>query len=235
MGKSIVILGRGNVALSLDEALRRAGHSVLQMWHRGEPVASGADFYIIAVSDNAIAQVLPLVPRDGITLHTSGSTPMLTDGVLYPMQTFTRGRAVDWHRVPLFIEGKEASTLQEIRQLAETLSRSVTVLDSERRRVLHMSAVWACNFTNHMWDVCSQILEREGIPFSVMLPLIDETVDKIHTLSPHDAQTGPARRADSLTIDRHMSLLDNEKQEIYRAISDSIINQYNNPSQEGRG
>lgn len=227
MGKSVVILGRGNVATSLDEALRHAGHTVLQMWHRGVPVAQGADFYIIAVSDNAIAEVLQQVPHCGIVLHTSGSTPLITDGVLYPMQTFTKGRALKWKEIPLFVEAKDETLLGQVLELARSLSDKVTVLDSERRRTLHMAAVWACNFPNHLWDICSGILQAEGIPFDVMLPLIDETVAKIHGMTPRQAQTGPARRGDTGTMERHAEMLSGENRQLYEQISGSISNTHN--------
>lgn len=227
MGKSVVILGRGNVATSLDEALRHAGHTVLQMWHRGVPVAEGADFYIIAVSDNAIAEVLQQVPYGGIVLHTSGSTPLITDGVLYPMQTFTKGRVLNWKEIPLFVEAKNEDILAHVQELARSLSDKVTVLDSERRRTLHMAAVWACNFPNHLWNICSEILQAEGIPFDVMLPLIDETVTKIHEMTPRQAQTGPARRGDTKIMERHGEMLSGEIRQLYAQISENICQAHN--------
>lgn len=232
MESRIVILGRGNVACSLDEALRGAGHEVVQLWHRGEKLQKGADFYIVAVADAAIPEVMAMLSEElasesklHVVVHTSGATPLMGSGVLYPMQTFTKGRRVDWKRVPVFVEGKDEEKLRQIRALGESISDSVRVMDSEHRRILHMAAVWACNFPNHLWNVCQEVLEGADVPFDVMLPLIDETVAKIHEMSPQEAQTGPARRKDYGTMERHKALLEGEHKQLYAMLSESIMNE----------
>ena len=145
-------------------------------------------------------------------------------GVLYPMQTFSKTSVIDWSQVPLFIEGSSDQTLNSIRELALTVSPDVTVLSSEGRKKLHLAAVFTCNFSNHMYAIAEQLLAAEGVPFRVMLPLVRETAGKVETMSPEDAQTGPAIRGDRKVIDEHLALLkDNpEYAELYRLISTDI-------------
>jgi predicted short-subunit dehydrogenase-like oxidoreductase (DUF2520 family) len=150
-------------------------------------------------------------------------------GVFYPMQTFSKEKAVDFSRVHIFIEGRDAGTLDLARKVAETLSANVHELNSSERRYLHLAAVFACNFANHCYALSAQILEAHGLPFESMLPLIRETAEKVETVHPREAQTGPAARRDENVMDAQKALLaDNpQMQQIYDIMSKSIIETLN--------
>lgn len=201
-----------------------------------------AEVYILCVRDAVLQELASRLyahlrkialtgnPRRGagaLFLHTAGSMsldvlPMLRRGVFYPMQTFTKSRPVDFSQVPIFLESQTDMRLMEL--LARALSQQVYHLDGESRRYLHLSAVFACNFVNHMYDLSARILEAHDIPFRVMYPLIDETARKVHSLPPREAQTGPAVRYDKNVMQRHLDLLtdDPSMQEIYKLLSRSI-------------
>jgi predicted short-subunit dehydrogenase-like oxidoreductase (DUF2520 family) len=140
---------------------------------------------------------------------------------MYPMQTFSRKRQVDFAEIPIFVESRTDE--ERLMMMAELISNRVWVLDEENRRYLHLAAVFACNFTNHMYDLSARLLAERGIPFSVLLPLIDETARKVHEMSPREAQTGPAVRHDMNVIGKHVDMLsDPMVKEIYTLMSDSI-------------
>lgn len=195
-----------------------------------------ADVYILAVKDDALPHLIDQLHRhcpDRLLLHTAGSVPMSVFGshaqcgVFYPMQTFSKERQVDFSRVHIFIEGSTPQALQTTRELAESINGGgpqVTELTSDQRRLLHLSAVFACNFANHCYALAEKILAKEGIPFDVLLPLIDETTAKVHTMSPQQAQTGPAIRYDQSIISRQSQLLADDPllQQVYDLMSQSI-------------
>lgn len=192
-----------------------------------------ADAYILAVKDSALESLIPPLARqhpDALFLHTAGSMPMDVFkgyarhyGVLYPMQTFSKNKEVDFREIPVFIEANNENALLVIRSIASTVSDRLYELTTEQRKYLHLAAVFACNFANHCYALAARVLEPQGIPFSVMLPLIDETARKVHQLSPHDAQTGPAVRYDENVISRQMALIDDEKtRQVYKLLSQSI-------------
>lgn len=199
-----------------------------------------ADAYIISVKDNAIANVLAEVAKgreDRLFLHTAGSIPMDVFkgyfhhyGVLYPMQTFSKERLVDFCDIPIFIEESCSETFAEeplvpsmLRLLAESISRHVYELSSDRRKHLHLAAVFACNFANHCYTLSADILAQVGLPFDVMLPLIDETARKVHQLHPLEAQTGPAVRYDENVIRMQEALIDDaDVRQIYSQMSQNI-------------
>ena len=145
-------------------------------------------------------------------------------GVFYPMQTFSKAKDVSFKNIPVFIEGNSVETEEVIRSLANKLSKRVITLSSADRKYLHLAAVWACNFTNHCYSVASDILDEHGILFDVMLPLIDETTDKIHRISPKEAQTGPAVRGDRNVMNQQLELMNDrvDLQELYRLLSKGI-------------
>ena len=145
-------------------------------------------------------------------------------GVLYPMQTFSKGACIDWPDVPVFVEGCNPACMDAVTKLAHDLSGNVTPLSSKGRKKLHIAAVFACNFTNRMYAISEQLLATEGVPFSVMLPLVRETARKVESIKPHDAQTGPAVRGDRKVISEHLELLKDypEFAELYRLISIDI-------------
>lgn len=233
-------------------ALAGAGHDLLQVYSKTEQsaerlaamlhcpwttelkeVSDGADVYIIAVKDGVLADVaqqLAAEHDERFLVHTAGSMPMETlptnrRGVLYPMQTFSKERIVDFKHIPCFVEAANEKDGELLHELAETLSESVYEANSEARKYLHLSAVFCCNFANHCYALAEKLLqEHGGLPFEVMLPLIDETAKKVHELSPKKAQTGPAVRWDTNVMEKHMQLLkDNPQlQEIYRLLSESV-------------
>lgn len=250
---NIAFVGAGRLATHLAQALYKSGHRIMQVYSRTLTSASAlaplveaeatddvkalttqADVYIIAISDKAIEPLLPQLAqgREQCSfIHTAGSMPLSVfsghiqhGGVLYPMQTFSKERPVDFSRVPIFIEGTDETTLQLIRQLAESISNRVEELSSERRRYLHLAAVFACNFTNHCYDLAAQVLQSQGLAFDLLLPLIAETAEKVETLHPHDAQTGPAVRYDQNVIEAQHELLTDLPlaQAVYDLMSHSI-------------
>lgn len=237
---NIVLIGAGNVGTHLKSALTDCGYNVLLAWNRSCSIPltalPKADVYIIAVKDDALEEVAKqmssTVPNDAVVLHTAGTLPLSLiaphfshSGVLYPMQTFSKTKDVDMKSVPFFVEGVDAEALAVARELAESLSDSVYELNSEQRRHLHLSAVWACNFVNHCYAQSASVLSEIGIPFSVMLPLVDETARKVHEMQPKDAQTGPAARGDENVMAMQMQLIkDDRVRELYRLMSNSIMN-----------
>jgi predicted short-subunit dehydrogenase-like oxidoreductase (DUF2520 family) len=250
----LVFLGSGNLATQLSLALRQKGYPIIQVYSRTEESASAlaeklgcpytidisflnpdGDIYISALKDSAIEDVLSKTNlKDKLLLHTAGSVPMdiLSSysscyGVLYPLQTLSKGRAVDFSKIPVFIEGKDAECLSVIKRLAEDVSETVYEIPSEQRMYLHLAAVFVSNFVNYMYALGDDILKEAGIPFSVLLPLIDETAAKVHDLSAKEAQTGPAVRYDKNVINKHLALLnDNEKmQQLYELLSRHIYRQ----------
>ena len=248
----IVLIGAGNVATHLGVALQQARWEIAQVYSRTEASASelanrlqvpfvtsiaevctDADVYIVAVKDDALPVLIPelVKGRNGMFVHTAGSVPMkvwegyaLNYGVLYPMQTFSKQKPVDFSKVPFFLEGDGGETLAILRKLACSLSGKVYNATSEQRMALHMAAVFACNFTNHMYALSAHLLEKNGLPFDAMLPLIDETARKVHELAPKAAQTGPAIRKDMDVMNKHLDMLSGEPElkELYEKISKSI-------------
>ena len=246
----VVLLGAGRVSTHLQKALVKAGHEVCAVWsptrgttHDINELPQDADAYIIAVKDSALQEVIKQVANhlhtdtpslwrgkgEALLLHTAGSMPLSVFegkakryGVLYPMQTFTKEREVDFHEIPLFMEASDAEALQQTRALADSISHHVYELSTADRRYLHLAAVFACNFTNHCYTLAADILAQKGLPFDVMLPSIDETARKVHELHPTEAQTGPAVRDDKNVIHSQSALLDGTSKAIYELMSQSI-------------
>ena len=191
-----------------------------------------ADAYIIAVRDDVIADVVAAVPDNGaLWLHTSGSKGIdlfkghrAHYGVLWPMQSFSREVVVALDDVHFFAEASDKKTLEHLMALGHMISHHVIEADSDKRRRLHVASVFSCNFANHMWTLADEVLGDAGLPFDALLPLIRTTVDKLNNLSPAKSQTGPAIRHDTQVLDSHLAMLDGDKREIYRLLSDSIMN-----------
>lgn len=248
----IVFVGAGRLATNFALALSRAGHQIAAVYSRTMESAErlahlvgseatdsigalprAADAFIISVKDDALAAVassLAVGRQDQVFLHTSGAVSMAAAdavahyGVVYPLQTFSKERQVDFSRVPFFIEASDAVAHEVAFGLATSLSSRVQVLSSAERRRLHLAAVFACNFSNHCYALAAEVLARCGLTFDVLLPLIDETTAKVHHMSPHDAQTGPAVRYDENVIRAHRQLLADEPQllAVYMELSRSI-------------
>lgn len=197
-----------------------------------------ARLYIVSLKDSAFIELLPAITvgkkKDTLLVHTAGSLPLSIweetgvehYGVFYPMQTFSKQREVDFREIPFFIEASSAEDTELLKAVAASLSERVYEADSEQRKSLHLAAVFTCNFTNHMYALAAELLEKYHLPFDVMLPLIDETARKVHALQPKSAQTGPAIRYDENIINDHLGMLsdDPEMQKLYELISHSIFN-----------
>lgn len=250
--KTVVLLGAGNVATHLGRAFAAAGIEVLQVYSRTQESAQKlaaelscqsacriedlnqrADLYVMAVSDDAIEKMAAVFPFDDkILVHTSGSTDMAVlkkgsknYGVLYPLQTFSLTLPVDFSKVPLCLEVSGESLKTPLQELALRLSSHVTWATSEKRRIIHLAAVFACNFVNHMYALAHNIVTESGQDFELLRPLIMETAKKVMVAKPHQVQTGPAKRKDINTINKHLELISyNESlQKMYEFISESIM------------
>lgn len=198
-----------------------------------ESIPADADFYIVSVKDDCIAEVARRTTDAGVWAHTSGSIPMTVFegiksryGVFYPLQTFSKTVSLDISKVPFFIEGNTSLVLDALMALAKKISTVVEPADSNRRKALHIAAVFACNFVNYMWIEADELLQREGLDISFMRPLLEETLRKLSSVSPADAQTGPARRGDRHIIENHLSQLHGEQHEVYELLSKLILTRY---------
>ncbi|WP_445452085.1 Rossmann-like and DUF2520 domain-containing protein [Flavobacterium sp. 25HG05S-40] len=242
------IIGSGNVAQHLIQAFSKSTETELvQVFSRQPEVVShlitsdkiisdlnhliAVDVTIIAVSDDAIVAVANQIPFENqLVVHTSGSVPMNAlhtknrKGVFYPLQTFSKTKEVDFKLIPICIEAENESDLEQLITLAKSISNSVNNVNSEQRKALHIAAVFVSNFTNHLYQIGSDICKENNLSFDILKPLIQETANKILTLSPQEAQTGPAKRQDTQTINAHLHFLtDGHQKEIYKMLTKSII------------
>lgn len=189
-----------------------------------------ADLHIIAVSDNAIAEVSEQLPfNNQLVVHTSGtsSIEILNEknrrGVFYPLQTFSKNKTIDYSVIPFCLEAENTADYKILETIAKSISTAVYSISSEQRKALHVAAVFVSNFTNHLYHLGQEICEENQLPFAILRPLIQETADKINTLDPADAQTGPAIRHDSNTTNAHLAFLQDEnKKNIYKILTQSI-------------
>ena len=231
----IVLIGRGRLATNLEHALLSAGHEVASINSRTlEALPLEADVYIVAVKDAALADVIRAATKgreSQLFVHTAGSMPMdifkgltVHYGVFYPMQTFSKERLVDFNDISVFLETNDAVSMEWLKMLSTTLTTHIYELDSEGRKHLHLAAVFACNFVNHCYALSAEVLAAKGLPFSVMLPLVDETAQKVHELAPKDAQTGPAVRGDQNVMQMQANMLAGKPavKQIYEALSNDI-------------
>ncbi|MCF6240043.1 MAG: DUF2520 domain-containing protein [Bacteroidales bacterium] len=247
----IVLIGAGNVATHFAFALKKSRHNIVQVFSRSinnaqklakiinakaidhlSDIEHHADLYIIAVSDNAIETILSSVNfNTKKVVHTAGSIPLSifsqgieNAGVLYPFQTFSKERELDFSEVPLCIEANNTGFELFLMKLAKQLSGNVRKLNSEQRKYLHLSGVFACNFVNYLYHIAGNILDEKKIDRKILFPLIKETAQKIEKLTPVQAQTGPALRNDTKSLKKHLDLLTSkpEYQEIYKWFSKEI-------------
>ena len=251
MAESIIMVGAGNVASWLAVSLHRAGHRIKMVYSRTSGRASdlasrvnarwtctfddiGPDegIWIFALTDQATAEIAGKTGyKKAMILHTAGSLSLNTFsghadnyGVIYPLQTFSGNELPGSPEVPLCIESNSPEGLVRLRSLAETISSQVYELDSERRSMLHTGAVFACNFSNHMYSIASELIRESGVPFEIYHSLIRETADKAIRLGPLKSQTGPASRNDRIIIKKHLDLLSFSPQlmSIYGELTESI-------------
>lgn len=245
---SIVIIGSGNVAqhlitaflqsneVELVQVFSRQKEKVLHLISLDKIVSDyteikAADVYLLAVSDNVIAEVSEKLPFENrLVVHTSGSMPMEVlniknrRGVFYPLQTFTKNKSVDFKAIPICLEAETENDFLTLKTVAQSISSRVESISSEQRKALHVAAVFVCNFVNHLYQMGQEICEEHHLSFELLQPLIIETAQKITQLSPKEAQTGPAKRNDTTTINAHLHFLtDANQKEIYQLLTKSII------------
>lgn len=249
----IAFIGAGNLATNLGMSLYKAGCDITQVYSRtteaaaalasalgaspvtrADDISNDADIYIFALKDSVIADILPSICKgkeNKVFIHTAGSLPLdvfkgtaAHYGVFYPMQTFSKNKILDFKNIPCFIEASDEHTFDLLRELGYMVSEKVYPLDSNSRKSLHLAAVFACNFVNHCYEISAELLEADGLPFDIMLPLIDETAAKVHTMAPRTVQTGPAKRYDQNIIRAQADMLkDNPMfKQIYECMSISI-------------
>ena len=243
----ITIIGSGNVAQHLIKAFTKSELvEIVQVYSRKKEALSSliefdkitsdfeelqeSDLYIIAVSDKAIADVSRQLPfQNRIVVHTSGAASLdVLDaknrkGVFYPLQTFSKNKEIDFSIIPLCLEAENTFDFRVLETVAKSVSNAVFAINSDQRKALHVAAVFVNNFTNHLYHIGQEICEEHQVPFEILRPLIQETAEKINTLNPVDAQTGPAKRNDLVTIDAHLAYLTSENQKnIYKLITQSI-------------
>lgn len=246
---SVTLIGAGNVATHLFKSLIKLNQISVKQWfsrdlniitHYKNQVditddintLTDADVYIIAVSDDAIAQVSASLPfKDKLVVHTSGSVNVhdldskLKRGVFYPLQSFSKKATLDFADVPICIETLDKKDYPILKQIALELGSPVKKINSDQRKVLHLAAVYVNNFTNQMYRIAHEIAESEAAEFDLLKPLILETAKKVQDISPYMAQTGPAKRNDTKTIKTHLSLLKSDAhKDIYKLLTQSIKN-----------
>lgn len=246
----IVIIGSGIVAYHLAKAFKQSGIEVSQIFGRNATELSkiseelhipfstetlaDADLYLISVSDSSIAEVSTLIKKENVLVaHTSGSVSRealvgnYRKSVFYPLQTFSKSKKLDYKKIPFFIDAENEEDAEILKNLALKISENVMFANDEKRKYIHLTAVFACNFVNHLFARAKEISDSQNIPFKYFLPLIDETTQKIHELEPKLAQTGPAVRGDNRILELHEQLITNEEQlKIYKTLNESIKKMY---------
>ena len=231
----IIIIGQGNVACNLEAAFRRNNVFVemVSSYENLDTIPQNADAYIYAVRDSALAEVISKVhtPPRALHIHNSGTVPISVFGedkphcgILYPFQTLSKEHILeDFSIVPVFIEARGIDDVSALYTLALTITPHIYEASQEDRERLHVAGVFANNFSNLMYTIAKDILADTHIPFSALLPLIDETAAKVHSLTPKEAQTGPAKRHDKAVMEHQEALLKkNEYREIYKLLSSLI-------------
>ena len=246
--QNIALIGAGNLGTHLFEAWHKhPAISITQWLNRSESnntigdtqiITELADIrpnsiYVLCLPDSEIETVSAQLPKTGMAIHTSGSIPLSAlenkgaKAVLYPLQSFTKKKTLAFDRIPFFLEVEKQASKEKLKTLVHTLSVNYYWMDSHQRLQLHMAAVFVNNFSNHLYQIGAEICQDNDIPFEVLLPLIKESTNKLQTLSPEQAQTGPARRQDQNVIDKHLELLqDPQKKEIYSVLTQAIQKKY---------
>lgn len=250
---TVCIIGSGNVAQHLIASFQKSQSNgtaieLIQVYARQKHqltkfIASAkitnklsdlleADLYIMAISDDAISEISSQIPfKNKLVVHTSGNVAIHDldtnnrRGVFYPLQTFTKNKAINFKEIPICLESENATDFQMLEKVAKLISNKVVAINSNQRKALHVSAVFVNNFTNHLFHLAHTICEDNQVSFELLQPLLLETAQKALLLSPKEAQTGPAKRGDSKTIAAHIAFLSNQKQiEIYKLLTQSIQN-----------
>ncbi len=250
----IVCIGAGRLAHHLMPELQFAGHTIIQVYNRThwpavllsqklhhadhitrlEDLNTEADFYFLTIADDAISGVAGEVARlhelTGIVVHCSGVTgleilPSSQRGIFYPLQTFSEHHEVEWSQTPVIITSDREEISQKLHKLARTISSVVYTMDEEKKSIIHLAAVFANNFTNHLITLAEDICKKHDVPFEILKPLIYSTFQKAIHIGPSEGQTGPAIRGDEKTIQKHLALLEDEPEfkKIYQLITESIM------------
>ena len=254
----ISLIGAGRVAHHLALALKQQ-HDIVNIYSRTfssaqalakrigavavetiESMQQEIDLVVIAVSDQAIAQLIQSLHShfsNVLIVHTSGSTHVNVlsqlhpkSGVFYPLQTFSLEREIDWITTPLFVEAVEAQDLQVLEKVAQQLSQRVYCYDSAQRLSLHLAAVFACNFSNYCYDMAKQVVDAQQVDFSLLYPLILETAKKASAYEPRAVQTGPAMRGDQNILNMHTQMLEQSNRsdlsQVYQLLSEQILKRH---------
>jgi predicted short-subunit dehydrogenase-like oxidoreductase (DUF2520 family) len=253
----ITIIGTGNVAYHLGKRFKEKGFEIAEIVGRNtenggklatqfqtkfqknyKKIKTNSDLYIVAVSDSAIETVAKSITQsldNQLVVHTSGSIPSTVlqphfkhFGSFYPLQSFSLNSQPDFEKIPIFINATPPQYFTDfLKNIALKISPNVYELSDEKRVVLHVAAVFVNNFTNHLFTIGEKILEPEGLPFDILKPLILETVNKIQQHKPHEMQTGPARREDWVTIEKHLAYLSEKAPplyfDLYSTLTESIL------------
>ena len=255
---SVSFIGSGNLAWHLATALDNTEFAVHEVFSRDEShaqalverlyqahVMPSLDFsestsriFIIAASDDNIKEIANeiILPPNAILVHTSGSQPLtalgekptVLTGVFYPLQTFSKGKKVNFEDIPIFVESENVETEKILMSMGKAISKKVLKISSANRKALHVAAVFASNFTNHMLTLSKEIMESNSLKFDLLKPLIAETLNKSLEIGPDKAQTGPAKRGDLEILDSHIEFLQSDEKvsEIYKVVSQHIIDTY---------
>lgn len=255
---TVSFIGSGNLAWHLAPALDNTDFAVREVYSRNPShaaalverlyqanVKASLDFststsliFIIATSDEAIEEIAQeiILPENAILVHTSGSQPLKVlgyaatpnIGVFYPLQTFSKSKKIDFKDIPIFLESENSETEKALQLMAKAISKSFFKITSHERKALHVSAVFASNFTNHMLLIAQELMKENNLSFDWLKPLIAEMINKSLTIGPENAQTGPARRGDFEILDKHLEFLSGDEAvaELYKVISQHIVDQY---------
>ena len=248
----VVFIGAGNLATQLSFALQKFGMEIVQIYSRTEASAKklssllqtsyttniesvipDAALYFVSVSDDAIVSLMDhLHTNGGLVVHTAGSVPMevfakkfANFGVFYPLQTFSKTRFVDFSTIPIFLEANTPENLNILLEVAKGISQNIFVANSQERELIHIAAVFCCNFVNHLYHLSSMVVQQVGFDFNILAPLLIETAQKaISSGKPDKMQTGPAVRKDMNVLQKHADRLSfcPELQAIYKILSDNI-------------
>ena len=252
----VTIIGAGNIAWHLAPALDNCGYAVRNVYNRSQSsgkqlvsrlydanLLSTLDFsdlhssiFILCIADDAISEVVSevVLPEDALLIHTSGSKPLeilenaaaYQTGVFYPLQSFSKTRKVDFQQIPILVEGSDSESASLLKKMASSLTQTVKIASSEKRKAIHLAAVFASNFANHMLTASNLVLEKNDLDFNLLKPLIIETINKALELGPEKALTGPARREDFQTLDAHIDMLDDELKTLYQTVTQHILDHY---------
>ena len=247
----IVLIGAGNVATHLGTELRKAGHTIIQVYSRTESsagnlakklscesctnvkeISNKAELYIISLSDHAVKTFLKsFLIANKVVAHTSGSLPLSIfgkkfkhSGVIYPLQTFSLSRKLNVTNFPICIEWSDREAKRKIETVAKSISKQIFFLNSAKRKQVHLAAIFANNFSNYLFTVSEKLLSDAGLPFDIIRPLILETALKVQSDFPSHVQTGPAKRGDSEIIAEHLKMLKkkSDARKIYELLTESI-------------